>query len=98
VKTIEQELAGMLSISSIEAGMHAIGWILTTMESNAALALAKTDGINLCALSTYYRTPMPSDETPITSTRSNGILLGYTALKPAQIRLGVQQLARAWQK
>ncbi len=91
VEAVEQELEGLLGIPAIEAGMHAIGWILTAMESRTALSLAKTGGVNLCALSTYYKTPM-------TSATSNGVILGYTALKPAEIRFGVQQLARAWQK
>jgi GntR family transcriptional regulator/MocR family aminotransferase len=89
MEMVEQELAGLLSIPTTEAGMHAIGWILTTMESSTALSLAKTGGVNLCALSTYY-------EAPTNLTISKGVILGYTALKPAEIRLGVQQLARAW--
>ncbi len=89
VETVERELQGLLHVPSIEAGMHAIGWMTTAYENAAALSLARTHGVNLCELSTYYMTP------PIASS-SHGVLLGYTALGTAEIRHGVHQLAQAW--
>ena len=91
VEAVKQELDGLLSVPDTEAGMHALGWISSTTESSTAVALAKVQGVDVSPLSTYYMEPL-------TATTSNGLLLGYTALAPTEIRLGVQQMARAWKK
>ncbi len=85
VEAIEQK--GLLKVPVPEAGMHVIGW--TPTENASSTALAKAQGVDLSPLSTYYMTP---------SMASNGFLLGYTALSPAEIRLGVLQMAKAWNK
>jgi GntR family transcriptional regulator/MocR family aminotransferase len=84
VEATERELAGLLKVPATEAGMHAIGW--ASREGSELVSLAKAHGVNLCALSTYYKTPMAAN--------SHGVLLGYTALSPAEIRRGVAQMAR----
>ena len=91
IEAVKQELEGLLSVPNTEAGMHALSWLPMETESSSAVSLAKAHSVDISPLSTYYMEPLDAQA-------SHGLLLGYTALSPTEIRLGVQHLAQAWKK
>jgi GntR family transcriptional regulator/MocR family aminotransferase len=78
-------LGDALTITPNEAGMHLVGWLPPGMDDVVVAHRAAELGIAVQPLSAYYATP----------EKRNGILLGYAAVTPTEIRAGVQQLARA---
>jgi GntR family transcriptional regulator / MocR family aminotransferase len=87
VSAVDQELKGLLEVSSNEAGMYLIGWLLHDQDDQKASEIAAAYGIEAPPLSTFRIEPGDSQ----------GLLLGYTAFSEDEIRIGVQQLAEALQ-
>ena len=85
VSAVEQELKGLLDVSSNEAGMYLIGWLLNDQDDQRASEIAAAYGIEAPPLSTFRIEP----------GNSQGLLLGYTAFSEDEIRSGVQRLAEA---
>jgi len=85
VTAVEQELKGLLMVSSNEAGMYLIGWLLHDQDDQRASEVAAAYGIEAPPLSTFRIEP----------GNSQGLLLGYTAFSEEEIRKGVQRLAEA---
>jgi GntR family transcriptional regulator / MocR family aminotransferase len=85
VSAVEQELKGLLVVSSNEAGMYLIGWLLHDQDDQRASEVAAAYGIEAPPLSTFRIEP----------GNSQGLLLGYTAFSEDEIRMGVQRLAEA---
>ena len=85
VSAVEQELKGLLEVSSNEAGMYLIGWLLRDQDDQSASEVAAAYGIEAPPLSTFRIEP----------GNSKGLLLGYTAFSEDEIRIGVQRLAEA---
>jgi len=85
VESVRQRLAGLLEISSVEAGLRTVGWLQGGISAErASRAAAKRDveavPLGRCA---YGRSPR------------NGLLLGYAAVDGKELRRGVDELARA---
>jgi len=85
VSVVEWELKGLLEVSSNEAGMYLIGWLLQGQDDQRASEFAAAYGIEAPPLSIFR----------IESGNPPGLLLGYTAFSEDEIRIGVQRLAEA---
>lgn len=85
VESARQRLAGLLELSSVEAGLRTVGWLQGGISAErVARAAAARDveavPLNRCA---YGRSPR------------NGLLLGFAAVDGKELRRGVEELARA---
>jgi GntR family transcriptional regulator/MocR family aminotransferase len=81
------ELAGLLEIPPVEAGLRTVAWLTGGMRAeNAAKAAAKFD-VDVLPLSRYA----------YGRSKSNGLVLGFAAVDAKEIRRGVEQLAKALQ-
>lgn len=87
VEAIRQELSGLLEAQSSDGGMHVVGWLPKGVHDVVASQRA-------AACDVFAR---PLSSCSIGKVRQGGLLLGYAALKPNQIREGVQKLAVALQ-
>jgi GntR family transcriptional regulator/MocR family aminotransferase len=88
VSAAGKDLAGLLEISRDEAGMHLIGWLPEGACDKLAAEKAKQHNIETKPLSAFST----ADDASI---RRGGLILGYTAFSPGQIRHGVRRLAKA---
>lgn len=79
-----KSLGGMVTIHPPQAGMHVIGW-LQGIDDKAASRAAAALNIEAAPLSAYC----------VDVKLQSGLLLGYGAVTPRQIRMGVETLARA---
>jgi len=85
VESARRRLAGLLELSSVEAGLRTVGWLQGGISAErVARAAAARDveavPLNRCA---YGRSPR------------NGLLLGFAAVDGKELRRGVEELARA---
>ncbi|MGA8153070.1 MAG: PLP-dependent aminotransferase family protein [Terriglobales bacterium] len=84
VESTRQRLAGLLELSSVEAGLRTVGWLKGGVSAEwAARAAAKRDveavPLSQCA---YGRSPR------------NALLLGFAAVDGKELKRGVEELAR----
>ena len=85
ISEAKQRLSGVITVSSIEAGLQTIGWLSSEIDSLIAARTASERGLIVTSLHCYVRdVPVP-----------NGIMLGFAAITPQEIRDGVQKLAAA---
>jgi GntR family transcriptional regulator/MocR family aminotransferase len=87
VNAVRRELDGCLSVAPAEMGLHVVGWLIEGVEDREASRRAAACGIEAPPLSAY-RLERGSGE-------RGGLLLGYAATTPRQIRDGVRRLASA---
>lgn len=85
VELAQQELAGLLTVYASDAGMHLVGWLADSIDDQVVSELAAKYGVDTPGLSEYH----------LESSQKSGILLGYTAVKEHDIRIGVQHLEKA---
>jgi GntR family transcriptional regulator/MocR family aminotransferase len=86
VEAAKSELAGCLEVPSDEAGVHLIGWLPDGIGDENASQKALEQGIVVNPLSAYSSKKLFRE----------GLILGYTAFSPGQIRNGVKRLAKAF--
>lgn len=86
VTAAKSELAGFLEVRSEEAGMHLIGWLPNEVSDKNASQKAMQHGVVTNPLSAYSSKKLERE----------GLILGYTAFSPGQIRNGVTRLAKAF--
>jgi GntR family transcriptional regulator/MocR family aminotransferase len=86
VKAAKNELSGFLEVPRDEAGMYLIGWLPTGQSDKTASQKALEQGIIANPLSVYSLKKLARE----------GLILGYTAFSPGQIRNGVNRLAKAF--
>lgn len=82
---LTRELAGFLEVHPAEGGMHLVGLLPKGVDDVVASQRAAAHGV----------VTRPLSYCAIRSATQGGLLLGYAALTPAQIRDGVQKLATA---
>jgi GntR family transcriptional regulator/MocR family aminotransferase len=87
IEAIRQDLAGVLAVHSSDGGMHVVGWLPKEVDDVVASRRAAACGVFTRPLSSWS----------IGKVAHGGLLLGYAALSPGQIREGVQKLAIALQ-
>jgi GntR family transcriptional regulator/MocR family aminotransferase len=85
VKSARRELGGLLEVEPGEAGMHLVGWLPENVDDRVAARAAAEAGVTTAPLSAY-RMGAPG---------RGGLLLGYAAFPPRDIRDGVRRLAGA---
>lgn len=83
LKAVREHLEGAVEISNVEAGLQTIGWLRGKIRAeDVALAAAKKN-VEVVPLSRYA----------FGRTRGNGIVLGFAAVEPKELRRGVEELA-----
>jgi GntR family transcriptional regulator/MocR family aminotransferase len=85
VEHAAERLAGLLELSSVEAGLQAVGWLRGGIDGEAAARAAARRQVEVTPLSRYSRAPVAE----------NGLQLGFAAVAPGEIRRGVEDLAAA---
>ena len=78
-------LGGLLDVQTPEAGMNLVGWLPAGVDDRRAAELAAQVNVGVSPISRYSLTPLPR----------GGLLFGYANISEANIRLGVQRLAKA---
>ncbi len=85
VGSAERQLAGLLDVSDVEAGLQTAGWLRGGLTGTAAAESAAARGLLVTPLDRYghgQRVP-------------EGLQLGFAAIPPGEIRRGVRELATA---
>ena len=80
----KEKLAGVLEISSVEAGLQTVGWLKGGIRAERVVELAAERSVEVVPLSRYV-----SGE-----SRPNGLILGFAAVDPRELRRGVEELAK----
>jgi GntR family transcriptional regulator/MocR family aminotransferase len=81
----QERLAGLLELSSVEAGLQTAGWLGPGFSGEHAAKAAAARGVEVTPLS-HYRLGPPGRE---------GLQLGFAAVDTREIRRGVRELAIA---
>jgi len=81
----KQNLAGLLEISGVEAGLQTVGWLKRGLRGESAAAAAAKRNVEVIPLSIYSRG----------NAAATGLQLGFAAVDAREIRRGVQDLAIA---
>jgi GntR family transcriptional regulator / MocR family aminotransferase len=79
----QRHLAGLLTISNIEAGLQTVGWLCNGIEGEASAAAAWQRQVDVTPLSRYGRHKSVPE----------GLQLGFAAVDAKEIRRGVRELA-----
>jgi GntR family transcriptional regulator / MocR family aminotransferase len=85
VECARQNLAGLLEISGVEAGLQTAGWLGGGIDSELAAAAAAKRDVEVTPLSRYSHGRMARE----------GLQLGFAAVDEKEIRRGVRELAIA---
>ncbi|MEP6492109.1 MAG: PLP-dependent aminotransferase family protein [bacterium] len=85
VSLAARELAGLVSVSAAPAGMHLVGWLAPDVSDHAVAEEALRRGVMVVAMSSHLDA----------ATHGPGLLFGYAAYTPAQMRVAMQTLAAA---
>lgn len=85
LESARQELAGLLQVSPIEAGLQTVGWLQEGIREEPAARAASERNVDVTPLSSYCRRPFARQ----------GLQLGFAAVDPREIRRGVRELAAA---
>jgi GntR family transcriptional regulator/MocR family aminotransferase len=85
VEAAARDLRGLLEVKEAEAGMHLMGWLPDGADDEVASARALAHGVLAHPVSPLHAGP-PSRP---------GLLLGYAAATPQEIRQGARRLATA---
>jgi GntR family transcriptional regulator / MocR family aminotransferase len=78
-------LAGLLDISSVEAGLQTFGWLCFGMDAESAAAAAAKRNVDVTPVSRYS----------LGKVVPEGLQLGFAAFHAKEIRRGVRELAIA---
>jgi GntR family transcriptional regulator/MocR family aminotransferase len=77
-----RHLAGLAEVGPVEAGLHAVAWLVPEIDDRAAAEAAAQAGLDTIALSACALRP----------PGRGGLVLGFAAFPPAQIDLGLRRL------
>jgi GntR family transcriptional regulator/MocR family aminotransferase len=83
VDSAHKELAGVIDISAVEAGMQVVGWLGRGLASRAVSEAVAERGVEASPVSRYSRQ----------LTICEGLQLGFAAVDEREIRRGVRELA-----
>jgi GntR family transcriptional regulator/MocR family aminotransferase len=83
VEAARRALAPLVEVPPAEAGMHLVGWLPAGADDGEAARSAAGAGVAAPALASYRLRP----------GGRGGLVLGYAAFRPAEIREGVERLA-----
>jgi GntR family transcriptional regulator/MocR family aminotransferase len=85
VEAARRDLGGLLDVRPLDGGMHLVGWLPEGVDDVAVAEAAAERGVHV----------FPLSRCAIGKSQRRGLLLGYAALTPVQIREGVRKLAAA---
>ncbi|OGL15082.1 MAG: GntR family transcriptional regulator [Candidatus Rokubacteria bacterium RIFCSPLOWO2_12_FULL_71_19] len=85
VEAAGRHLAPLVEVTPAEAGMHLVGWLPAGMDDGLAARQAADAQVAAPSLSSYRLRP----------GGRGGLVLGYAAFRPAEIRESVERLAMA---
>ena len=85
LESARQKLDGLLEVSNIEAGLQTVAWLDAGIDDEAAVKAAAARQVEVVPLSRYDRS----------QPKRKGLLLGFAAGIPNEIRRGVRELAIA---
>ncbi|HVO64377.1 MAG TPA: PLP-dependent aminotransferase family protein [Terriglobales bacterium] len=80
-----EKLGDRLEISSVEAGLQTVGWLKNGMRSERVAAAAERDSVELVPLNRYA----------FGRAKKDGVILGFAAVEPRELRRGLERLAKA---
>jgi len=83
LKGAREKLAGLIEISNVEAGLQTIGWLPDGALAEEVAAAAAKKNVEVIPLQRYA----------YGRVRGNGIVLGFAAVEPRELRRGVDELA-----
>jgi len=83
LESARDKLSGTIEISSVEAGLQTIGWLKGRLKAEAAAAAASKNDVEVIPLNRYAWG----------HTGRQGLVLGFAAVDPREIRRGVERLA-----
>jgi GntR family transcriptional regulator / MocR family aminotransferase len=79
-----EKLSEALEISTVEAGLQTVGWLKRGLRAERVADLAAKRGVEVVPLSRYASG----------RSRREGLMLGFAAVDPRELRRGVEELAR----
>jgi GntR family transcriptional regulator / MocR family aminotransferase len=85
LESARQNLADHLEFSAVEAGLQTTAWLRPDVDGRLVAEAAARRGVEVMPLSRYSRAPLARD----------GLVMGFAAVDPAEIRRGVHDLAAA---
>jgi GntR family transcriptional regulator/MocR family aminotransferase len=85
---MEHHLPDEFDIGSTDAGLHFAVAFRTRRDDRLVVNAASERGIELRALSSFYNAPQASRDIP----RTSGLLLGFAAVREADLKRGVAEL------
>ena len=88
LESARERLAGLLEISSVEAGLQTSGWLGGGIDGESAAKAAAARDVEVTPLSRYSRGCLTRE----------GLQLGFAAVDPSEIRRGVRELAAALER
>jgi GntR family transcriptional regulator/MocR family aminotransferase len=80
----KEKLSGELEISSVEAGLQTVGWLRRGLRARRVAELAADRNVEVVPLDVYASG----------RSRREGLILGFAAVDPRELRRGVEELAR----
>jgi len=84
LESMTKHLGGVVEISTIEAGLQTIGWLRGRVSAETVAREAARRAVEVRPLRRYAFGRVPG----------NGIVLGFAAVEPKELRRGVEELAR----
>ena len=88
LKGAHEKLAGLVDISNVEAGLQTIGWLGEQVLAEDVAEAAAKKNVEVIPLRRYA----------FGKVRGNGIVLGFAAVEPRELRRGVEELAAVLRK
>jgi GntR family transcriptional regulator / MocR family aminotransferase len=85
LESAREDLAGLLEISEIEAGLQTVGWLYEGIDGESATKAAAARDVEVFPLSRYSQGRVARE----------GLQLGFAAVDTREIRRGVRELAVA---
>ncbi len=83
LKAAREKLDGLVDISNVEAGLQTIGWLREGARAEHVAAAVAKKNVEVMPLRRYA----------FGRARGNGIVLGFAAVEPRELRRGVDELA-----
>jgi GntR family transcriptional regulator/MocR family aminotransferase len=83
LKSAREKLGGLVEISNVEAGLQTIGWLRDGLPAESVAVAAAKRNVEVIPLQRYG----------YGRVRGNGIVLGFAAVEPRELRRGVEELA-----
>jgi GntR family transcriptional regulator / MocR family aminotransferase len=85
VEAASQDLAGLLDVPALEAGLHLVGWLGDAISEAMLLEAASSANVDVT----------PTSSLAARKPKRASVILGYAPFSPREIRRATKALARA---